>query len=51
MSTPISPTPTTPEEIRLEMKRRFDAVNEAAEKRHQQRRAGSGLDAKKENQS
>jgi len=34
MSTPI-PTPKSPEEIRVEMKARFDAVNKAAEEHWQ----------------
>jgi hypothetical protein len=39
MSTQMSPVPEgSPEAIRREMKRRFDAVNAAAEDRHQLRR-------------
>jgi hypothetical protein len=35
-----SSTPRSQEEIRIEMKRRFDAVNQAATDRRQQRRGG-----------
>jgi hypothetical protein len=42
-------TPRSPEAIRLEMKSRFDAVNAAAEKGHQQRRDASNLVVSEEN--
>jgi hypothetical protein len=44
MSTAI-PTPKSPEEIRVEMKARFDAVNSAAEERWQHRHNTSELTA------
>jgi hypothetical protein len=49
MSTTSNSTPRTPEEIRREMKSRFDAVNTAAEDRHQQRRDAGDAAASEEN--
>lgn len=54
MSTPIPmsiPTPKSPEEIRVEMKARFDAVNAAAEERWQRRHVtGERTAAEKDSQ-
>ncbi len=49
MSTTSNSTPRTPEEIRREMKSRFDAVNTAAEDRHQKRRDAGNAAASEEN--
>jgi hypothetical protein len=52
MTTPsdaTGPTPQTPEEIRREMKGRFDAVNTEAEARHARSRDAGNLAASEEN--
>ncbi len=49
MSNSSDSTPKSPEEIRREMKIRFDAVNAEASDRHQRRRAASGLVSVDEN--
>lgn len=49
MSTPSKLTPKSHEEIRIELKRRFDAFNETEEERHRQRREAGNLAATEEN--